>query len=94
MIVLIVDKGKPSFRGELTRWLMQLRPGVFVGNLSARIRDKLWDKVQYENKCSSALMIYSGDTEQGFRIKSFGEMNMEFVDFDGYILPKTLKHTI
>lgn len=90
MIVLIIENGKASFRGELTRWLSQFKAGIFVGNLSARVRDKLWEKVENERKCKSAIMIYSSDTEQGFRIKSFGDSSVELVDLDGYILPKAL----
>ena len=91
MTVLIVDNGKSSFRGELTRWLSEFKAGIFFGNISASIRDKIWEKVESENKCSSALLIYSSDTEQGYRLRSFGENNIEMIDFDGFILPKKIR---
>ena len=45
MIVLIVERAPASLRGEVTRWLLETQPGVFVGHVSAMVRDKLWDKV-------------------------------------------------
>lgn len=44
-MVLIVERARPSLRGELTRWFVELRSGVFVGNVSGVVRDKLWEKV-------------------------------------------------
>ena len=41
MVVMLMEKVPKSVRGELTRWLIELRSGVFVGNISALVRDKL-----------------------------------------------------
>ena len=46
MLVMILEKSPASLRGELSRWLLQMRPGVFVGGPSKRIRDELWAKAQ------------------------------------------------
>ena len=43
--LLVLERVPASLRGELTRWLLETRPGVFVGHVSAMVRDKLWDKV-------------------------------------------------
>ncbi len=43
MVVMLLEKVPTTVRGELTRWLLELRAGVFVGNISALVRDKLWD---------------------------------------------------
>ena len=48
MVVLIVTAVKPGLRGELTRWMIEPQAGVFVGNLSGRVRDRLWEKVESE----------------------------------------------
>ena len=41
MIVMILENVPTSLRGELSRWLLEPRAGVFVGHVSARVRDKL-----------------------------------------------------
>ena len=42
MVVMILENVSPSLRGELTRWLIEPHPGVFVGHVTARVRDLLW----------------------------------------------------
>ncbi len=45
MVVIILESVPTSVRGELTRWLLELHAGVFVGNISAMVRDKLWEMI-------------------------------------------------
>ena len=44
MVILLLERVSPSLRGELTRWLLEPKAGVFVGNVSALVREKLWTK--------------------------------------------------
>lgn len=53
--------------------MLEPHAGVFVGNLTARIRDRLWEKVEREMKDGSAVMLYSARTEQGFSVRSQGD---------------------
>lgn len=41
MVVIAMDCAPENVRGELTRWFLELKPGVFVGNVNARIRELL-----------------------------------------------------
>jgi len=41
MVVLILEKVPRSLRGELTRWMIEVDTGIFVGRLSAMVRDLL-----------------------------------------------------
>ena len=91
MIVLIVEKVTASLRGHLTRWLIQPKTGVFVGRLSARVRDLLWQRVQRSRRDGAAIMIHSADTEQGFNIRTVGDTSRVIQDFDGLLLPKKPK---
>jgi CRISPR-associated protein Cas2 len=43
-MVMILEKLPRSLRGELSRWLIEVRPGTFLGNPNQRIRDELWRK--------------------------------------------------
>lgn len=88
MVVLFVEKVKPSLRGELTRWMIQPQAGVFVGRLSARVRDLLWEKVRKKAPMGRALMIYSAKTEQGFAVRASGERRRQVVDMEGLYLVK------
>ena len=89
MVVLIVERATPSLRGELTRWLIQPKTGVFVGRIPARVRDLLWERVIRSLKDGAALLVHSDNTEQGFSIRTAGDTSKVIQDFDGLLLPKT-----
>lgn len=91
MMVMILERVPASTRGELTRWLIQPKTGVFIGKVSARVREKLWSRVIRSVKDGAALMLYSDTTEQGFSIQTYGKTSKIMKDFDGLMLPKTPK---
>ena len=86
MVVLIVENSPPSLRGEITRWMIEPRAGVFVGTMSAMVRDKLWERVARSGIDGGATMLHSANTEQGFAVRSFGNTSRQIVDLDGLIL--------
>ncbi|AEE44662.1 type I-E CRISPR-associated endoribonuclease Cas2e [Cellulomonas fimi] len=44
MIVLVLTACPAGLRGHLTRWLLEVSAGVFVGHTSTRVRDELWNR--------------------------------------------------
>ena len=44
MMVLVVTACPAGLRGDLTKWLMEIAHGTFVGKPSARIRELLWQR--------------------------------------------------
>lgn len=46
MVILICEKVPDGLRGELSRWMIEPKTNVFVGKMSAVVRDKLWQRVQ------------------------------------------------
>jgi CRISPR-associated protein Cas2 len=83
MVVIILESVPKSVRGELTRWLLELRAGVFAGNISAIVRDKLWEMLCTKLKGGNAVLLHSAANEQGFLIRTHGESNYQVRDFDG-----------
>ncbi|NLX83202.1 MAG: type I-E CRISPR-associated endoribonuclease Cas2 [Clostridiales bacterium] len=88
MMVLVCDGLKPGNRGELTKWLLEAKPGVFVGQVSALVRDLLWEKVSSDFE-ASAVLIFSSDSEQGFSMRMCGSPYRSVVDIEGISLIKT-----
>ncbi|MQF69059.1 type I-E CRISPR-associated endoribonuclease Cas2 [SAR202 cluster bacterium AD-804-J14_MRT_500m] len=86
MVVLILEKAEPTVRGEITRWLLEPKAGVFTGTISALVRDKLWKLSCDPVKCVSATLIYSSPNEQGLEIRTWGLSKKEVVNFDGISL--------
>lgn len=87
MIVITVSNCPPKLRGDLSKWLIEIDTGVFVGNLTARVRDEVWQRVCSNIKNGSASMAYSTNNEQklDFRVHN---NDWEPVDFDGIKLIK------
>ena len=85
MIVLVLESVREGFRGEMTRWLLELRSGVFIGNVSASVRDRLWEKAVNETRENrgSGLIVFSADTEQGFDIRIMGMPTRQIIDMEG-----------
>ena len=83
MIVMILERVSPSLRGELTRWLLEPKAGVFVGSASAMVRQKLWEKVCRRVKDGACMMIWSTNNEQGFQIDFWGNTSRHVLDWDG-----------
>lgn len=89
MVVMILERVPVRLRGELTRWLLQPKAGVFVGRVSALVREKLWDKALRAKGTGGVVLIYSSNTEQGFAIRTYGPTSRSVEDFDGLWLIKT-----
>ncbi|GLZ38731.1 type I-E CRISPR-associated endoribonuclease Cas2e [Actinokineospora sp. NBRC 105648] len=65
MTVIVVAACPVGLRGHLTRWLLEIAPGVFVGNISARVRHLMWQRVTDMVKTGRAIMVHKADNEQG-----------------------------
>lgn len=83
MVVFLMEKVPVALRGEITRWLIELRPGVFVGNVSALVREKLWEMICRKLKGGAATLLHSAANEQGYKIRTHGETARKIKDFDG-----------
>lgn len=79
----------PNIRHALTRWMIEPAPGVFVGNITSRVRDELWYQIQAATDGGAALMIAPAPTEQGFSIKTCGQERRRVADLDGLFLVAT-----
>lgn len=82
MIVITLTKVPQSLRGDLTKWYQEVQTGVYVGNVSARIRDLLWARVIKGIGNGEATMVYNTNNELGYQIKTT-RAQYEVVDFDG-----------
>ncbi|MEV7317329.1 type I-E CRISPR-associated endoribonuclease Cas2e [Streptomyces microflavus] len=70
MTVIVLTNCPPGLRGFLTRWLLEISAGVFIGNPSSRIRDVLWDEVQQYAGQGRALLAHTTNNEQGFTFRT------------------------
>lgn len=82
MMVLVLTASPTGLRGDLTKWLLEISPGVFVGNVNAKIRESLWKRVTALCRDGRALLVYSSNNEQGLEFLVH-DHSWEPVDIDG-----------
>lgn len=85
MTVIVLTRCPAGLRGLLTRWLMEIAPGVFIGGPSARVRQELWAEVRNYANTGTALMAYSTNNEQGFAFETH-DHKWHPVDHEGLVL--------
>ena len=86
MTVIITQRVTPSTRGLLTRWMLEVRAGVFVGSVSRRVRDGLWAELRQRRGLGAITLIFRAPIEQGFAIQTAGDGSRELRDYDGLAL--------
>lgn len=72
----------PKLRGDLSKWLCEINTGVYVGQVSARVREALWDRICANIGDGQATMVYSFANEQHFEFRTHNTA-WEARDFDG-----------
>ncbi|WP_461224018.1 type I-E CRISPR-associated endoribonuclease Cas2e [Lacticaseibacillus suihuaensis] len=82
MIVVTLSKVPPSLRGVLTRWYQEIQTGVYVGSVSARVRDQLWTRITRDIGSGEATMVYSTRNELGYQFVTTRH-DHQVVDYDG-----------
>ncbi|WP_229281568.1 type I-E CRISPR-associated endoribonuclease Cas2e [Bifidobacterium asteroides] len=63
MVVVVLTACPLGLRGDLTRWLLEIASGVFVGQVTARVRDRLWERITGQIRTGKAIMVYSARNE-------------------------------
>lgn len=83
-LVVISTTAVPDYvRGALSRWLTEPAPGLYVGSLSAKVRDHLWDQVTDAIDDGAAVCVHPSDNEQRYVVKTAGQRRRRVHDFDG-----------
>lgn len=83
MTVIVLEAAPPALRGRLAVWLVEARAGVYVGCVSARIREMIWSNVEAGIRDGNAVMIWRTNTESGFDFRTWGSNRRSPIEMDG-----------
>lgn len=93
MITIVCNAIRENLRGYITRFLLEVNAGVYVGDLSKRVRDNLIDKIDDaiindERRNSYAIIMWE-DGGEGVQFHVSGKSGCPFsiVDFQGLSIP-------
>ena len=83
MVVMIFETVPVSLRGMLSRWMVEPSRNVFVGHISALVRDQLWEKCYSKLKGGGLVQVWSTNNEQHYKMRTFGETRRMIIDDEG-----------
>ena len=85
MLVITISCCPPKLRGDLTKWLIEIDTGVFVGNLNPRVRESVWNRICSNIGSGRATMVFGTNGEQKLDFKTWNS-DWVPVDYDGITL--------
>lgn len=83
MLVIVTENVPPRLRGRLGLWLVEVRAGVYVGDVSRRVREMIWNNLEKGVEDGNVVMTWSTNTESGFDFLTLGENRRMPVEMDG-----------
>ena len=66
MITVVTENVPPRLRGRLAIWLLEVRAGVYIGDVSRRIREMIWEQITELAEDGNVVMAWAINTESGF----------------------------
>ncbi len=83
MVVVVTENVPARMRGRLAVWMVEARAGVYVADVSRRVREMIWDQVSKLAEDGNAVMLWAAPNEAGFELATHGTNRRIPVDFDG-----------
>lgn len=83
MVVVVTENVPARLRGRLAIWLLEVRAGVYVGDVSKRVREMIWEQCDLLREDGNIVMVWATSTESGFDFQTLGQNRRVPVEFDG-----------
>ncbi|MGB9499448.1 MAG: type I-E CRISPR-associated endoribonuclease Cas2e [Dissulfuribacterales bacterium] len=83
MLVIVTEAVPSRLRGRLAIWLLEIRAGVYVGDVSRRIREMIWGQIKVLAEDGNVAMAWAAPTESGFDFQTYGKNRRIPIDYDG-----------
>ena len=83
MLVIVVENVPPRLRGRLAVWLLEVRAGVYIGDVSRRVREIIVKNIDKGIGEGNAVVAWSTNTESGYDFLTLGSNRRIPVEMDG-----------
>ena len=83
MLVVVTEYVPPKLTGRLTLWLLEVRAGVYVGNVAASVREMIWYQITHLIGDGNVVFAWGTNNEAGFDFMTLGPNRRVPVDLDG-----------
>jgi len=82
-IVVVTENIPPRLRGRLSIWLLEVRAGVYIGDVSKRTREMIWQQLCEGKQLGNVVMAWASSNESGYEFQTLGDNRRLPVEFDG-----------
>ncbi|PAU54683.1 type I-E CRISPR-associated endoribonuclease Cas2e [Pseudomonas indica] len=82
-VVVVTENVPPRLRGRMAIWLLEVRAGVYIGDVSKRTREMLWEQLKEGYEDGSVVMAWASQHESGYEFQTLGPNCRLPVEFDG-----------
>ena len=83
MLMVVTENVPPRLRGRMAIWLLEVRAGVYVGDVSRRVREMIWQQIKELAEEGNVVMAWATNTESGFDFQTYGDNRRVPVEYDG-----------
>jgi CRISPR-associated protein Cas2 len=83
MLVIVLENVPPRLRGRVAVWMLEVRAGVYIADLSRKVREMIWEQIEGGLENGNAVMVWSDNSEEGFDFVTAGANRRIPVVFDG-----------
>lgn len=83
MLIVVTENVSPRLRGRLAVWLLEVRAGVYIGDVSRKVREMIWQQIMVLAEEGNVVMAWATNNESGFDFQTLGENRRIPVDLDG-----------
>ena len=85
-LVVVTENVPPRLRGRIAIWLLEVRAGVYIGDVSRRTREMIWEQLAEGHENGSVVMAWASSHESGYEFQTLGPSRRLPVEFDGLYL--------
>ncbi len=81
--VIVTENVPQRLRGRLAIWLLEVRAGVYIGDVSKRTREMIWQHLEAGCEEGNVVMAWAGNHESGYEFQTLGANRRIPIEFDG-----------
>ncbi len=85
-VAVVTENVPPRLRGRLAVWLLEVRAGVYLGDVSRRTREMLWEQLAEGIEDGNAVIAWASANESGYEFQTLGPNRRMPVEYDGLFL--------
>ena len=85
-LAVVTESIPPRLRGRLAIWLLEVRAGVYIGDVSRRTREMIWEQLINGCEDGNVVLAWASSHESGYEFQTLGPSRRLPVEFDGLML--------